>query len=220
MSRKSLQRLKQIAKPDDYDDTLSAGDIANSETNANDFADALNAIFSQLKRFIHGNHAGNWFDDPASVFGRDASLFSLLTKKLDGNAVSGQIDGTSPPAAGTFGRVFIVTTAGGAYSLKELWLDNGTSWEQIPIVDGYVITPTIDLLGGTDEYQGGYIYHWDQSTLQWISMGTSGGAVTALAKDYIAVGETLTIPLYYQHIVTTNITVDGEIEVIGTLAVL
>ncbi len=75
---KSLQRLKQVAKPDSFDDQKSAAIIAGSEISSADFAEMTEALLSQLKRIIHGNQSGNWFDDPASVFGGDASLFSLF----------------------------------------------------------------------------------------------------------------------------------------------
>lgn len=74
----SLQRLKQIAKPDSFDDQKSAAQIANSENNSVDLAEFAEALLSQFKRIIHGNQSGNWFDDPTSVFGGDASLFSLF----------------------------------------------------------------------------------------------------------------------------------------------
>lgn len=75
---KSLQRLRQIAKPDSFDDQRDSVDIANSEINSEDLGQFVEAFLSQIKRLIHGNESGNWFDDPASVFGGDASLFSFF----------------------------------------------------------------------------------------------------------------------------------------------
>jgi len=74
----SLQRLKQIAKPDEFDDQKTASEIANIESTSTDFKDFNHALLSQLKRIIHGNGIGNWHDDPASIHGGDASLFALF----------------------------------------------------------------------------------------------------------------------------------------------
>lgn len=75
---KSLQRLKQISKPDSFDDTKTATEIANSETNSEDLEQLFEAFFSQVKRIISGDETGNWHDDPVSVFGDNASLYALL----------------------------------------------------------------------------------------------------------------------------------------------
>jgi hypothetical protein len=75
----SLQRLIQIAKPNEFDDQKSASEISNIETSANNFADFVNGLISQLKRIIHGNQTGNWHDDPTTIYGDDASLYGLLT---------------------------------------------------------------------------------------------------------------------------------------------
>jgi len=85
--------------------------------------------------------------------------------------VTGQINGGSPPAAGTVGRVFIVTTAGGSYALKELYRDDGTQWVQITVTEGMRITVTDDLTGGTDEYDGDHIYVWDEDGGVWADVG-------------------------------------------------
>lgn len=74
----SLQRLDQTAKPDDFDDQKSASAIATSEVDSVDFGTFLEAMLSQIQRIIHGNEGGNWHDDPASVFGGDASLYGLF----------------------------------------------------------------------------------------------------------------------------------------------
>lgn len=76
----SLQRLDQIHKPDTFDDTKSAAAIATAETTSVDMADYHEFLISQMKRVIHGNQAGNWHDDPASVFGGDASLYGLFSQ--------------------------------------------------------------------------------------------------------------------------------------------
>jgi hypothetical protein len=66
---KSLQRLSQIAKPDSFDDQKTASEIANSETVSENLSQFFEALLSQIKRIIHGNDPGNWFDDPISLIG-------------------------------------------------------------------------------------------------------------------------------------------------------
>ena len=61
---RSLQRLKQIAKPDSFDDQKTPTEIENSEANSNDFEEFLDAVLSQLKRIIFGNLTGDWKTDP------------------------------------------------------------------------------------------------------------------------------------------------------------
>ena len=75
----SRQRLDAIAKPDSFDDQKTAADIANSEAASEDLGQFKEAMLSQIKRIIHGDDAGNWHDDIATVFGQDASLKSLLS---------------------------------------------------------------------------------------------------------------------------------------------
>ncbi len=65
----------QVAKSDLYDDERGTG--VALETGAQNLRDDLNALRSQFKRVIHGADAGKWYDDPATVFGGDASLHAL-----------------------------------------------------------------------------------------------------------------------------------------------
>jgi len=74
----SLQRLDSLAKPDSFDDQKTAAQVAASEGASADYAQFQEALLSQLKRIIHGDQAGNWYDDPASIHGADASLYGLL----------------------------------------------------------------------------------------------------------------------------------------------
>lgn len=80
---KQLQRLRQVKKPDSYDDQKSPSAINTSENDSVHLDDALDGILSQIKRIIHGSRAGNWHDDFISDFGDDASLYSLL-QMIDG----------------------------------------------------------------------------------------------------------------------------------------
>jgi len=67
MSTRTKSRLKSLRRPDTPDDTLSATQIADIETTAADFDAFLDAVLSQIKRMIHGNKAGDWFEDPTDV---------------------------------------------------------------------------------------------------------------------------------------------------------
>lgn len=115
--------------------------------------------------------------------------------------VSGQIDGTSPPAAGVQGRIFICTTAGGGFTLKGLYYDDGASWQAIVVTDGLTMVVTTDLTGGTDEYTGDHLYQWDATGATWIDLG-SAPALTKVVNfervtlDYTNVGNNtiITVP--------------------------
>lgn len=73
-----LIRHKQMAIPDDFDDTLDASEITNIVSTAENNDEFNNALLSQFKRFLHGNDSGNWNDDPVTEFGGDASLKALF----------------------------------------------------------------------------------------------------------------------------------------------
>lgn len=76
----SLQRIDQIRKPDNFDDTLSAATISTIESTSVDHADFWTGVLSQLKRFLHGNDSGNWHDSPTSAFAKDASMKALAAR--------------------------------------------------------------------------------------------------------------------------------------------
>ena len=63
----NLQRLDQIARPDDFDDQKTAAEIASSETSSEDFAQFQEYVLSQIKRIIHGDQTGKWYDDPTEA---------------------------------------------------------------------------------------------------------------------------------------------------------
>lgn len=77
---KSLQRLDQIAKPDNFDDQKSAAAIATSEATSTDYSEFQEFIISQIKRLIHGNKLGRWYSNPANWMGEDISLVGLFEK--------------------------------------------------------------------------------------------------------------------------------------------
>jgi len=96
-------------------------------------------------------------------------------EKRYGIAVTGQIDGGSPPAASSLGRIFICTTAGGAYTLNYLYRDTGAAWEEIVPVEGQVIGVTDALTGGTVEFSADHSYIWDLDNTEWDDLGPSAG---------------------------------------------
>jgi len=73
-----FKRFRQIAKPDNLDDSLTGAEVSGIEASSTDLSDFFTGILSQLKRIIYGDAAGNWHDDPVTVFGGDASLKSLF----------------------------------------------------------------------------------------------------------------------------------------------
>ena len=88
-----------------------------------------------------------------------------------GVKVTGQINGGSPPAAGSYGRIFICTTAGGAYTLKYLYFDTGSIWEEIVPIEAMTIGISDALTGGTDEYAADTAYIWDEDNTEWDKIG-------------------------------------------------
>lgn len=66
----------QVGQSDVYQDDLAPGSAL--ETSTASLRDDLNALRSIVRRIVHGVGAGNWFDDPASIFGGDASLKALF----------------------------------------------------------------------------------------------------------------------------------------------
>lgn len=130
----------------------------------------------------------------ASPVGDNDVVTKEYLETTSGLRVTGQINGGSPPAAGTAGRVFIVTTAGGSYALGELYRDNGTSWVQITVTEGMRISITDDLTGGTDEYTGDHIYLWDEDGSAWVDIGPAPSLsravrVERLTIDYADAGD-------------------------------
>lgn len=153
-------------------------------------------------------------DDDAYVIARGAHPVDdndLVTKYyLETRAdvrVTGQIDGGSPPAAGTAGRIFICTTAGGAYTLGYLYRDDGTQWVEIVPGEGLVIAVTDALTGGTDEYEADHLYIWDADNTEWDDLGpsptpTSTVKTARLSIVYTDTGANLVVNIPANAIVT------------------
>lgn len=118
----------------------------------------------------------------------------LVTKRyLDTRAsiaVTGQIDGGSPPAAGTAGRIYVVTTSGGTYSVNELYRDDGSAWVEITRTEGLRITVTDDLSGGTVEFLGDHVYVWDEDASEWDDIGPAPALTRAVRNERITIDYT------------------------------
>jgi len=109
----------------------------------------------------------------ATPVGDDDLATKAWVEKRYGISVVGQINGGSPPAASVLGQVFLCTTAGGAYTLKYLYRDTGSTWEEIVPVEGMVIGITDALTGGTDVYSADHAYIWDADNTEWDDLGPS-----------------------------------------------
>lgn len=84
----------------------------------------------------------------------------IVTDQLDGGAPSSPADGV----------VYIVTTAGGTYSLKELYRREAGAWVAVSLFDGLTISISSPLAGGTDSYTMGR-WMYDLDTTSWILVG-------------------------------------------------
>jgi hypothetical protein len=136
--------------------------------------DATGTAFARLK-------AGDPVDED------DVVTLRHLRTKAD-VIVTGQIDGSAPPAAGTLGRVFACTTTGGTYTVNRLYYDNGVEWEEIPPIEGLAMRTTDALTGGTVEFLADHVYIWDADGAQWVNVGpatlTLGGVVQKKTVDF------------------------------------
>ncbi len=77
---KSLQRPDSIAPPESLDDQRTAAQVAATETTAEDLDQFNDGVLSQVKRIIHGDGTGNWYDNPITVHGGDATLYALFNR--------------------------------------------------------------------------------------------------------------------------------------------
>ena len=145
--------------------------------------------------------ARNNADDAFAILRADHPIndHDVVTKRyLETRAdvrTSGQIDGGSPPAAGTQGRVFVCTTAGGTFNLNHLYYDTGGEWQVLPLDAGLTMAVTTALTGGTIEFEDDSKYIWDADTTVWKFIGSAGIAtgvqVASVDLDYTEVGPKL-----------------------------
>jgi hypothetical protein len=88
--------------------------------------------------------------------------------------------GGSIPSASPAGRVFVCTTTGAGYTVKNLYYANGSTWEEVVPSEGLSIAVTDDLSGGTLTFTADHSYLWDADGSTWIDLGPS--TATSLAK--------------------------------------
>lgn len=96
--------------------------------------------------------------------------------------INGQIDGGTPPSP-VDGLIYIVTTAGGAFALNEIYRREAGVFVLLPLVDGFVISVADPLIGGVDEYAMGR-YMYDLDTTSWIYIGPAA-AVSKIDSNEI-----------------------------------
>lgn len=87
--------------------------------------------------------------------------------------VTGQIDGTSPPAPGVKGTVYVCTIAGGVYQLNYLYRSDGSSWVELPLTEGLLIIVSDELTGGSIQFSADRIYLWDADGSVWVEIGSA-----------------------------------------------
>jgi hypothetical protein len=103
--------------------------------------------------------------------------------------ITGQINGGAPPAV-VEGAYYIVTTAGGAYALKSIYLGAGGVWSLVytaatmPIDQS--IVPSVALAAGTDTYAAETLYFWDSGTSAFVVDGSAAAAAAAAAAAHAA----------------------------------
>ena len=104
-----------------------------------------------------------------------------------GLTVTGQIDGSAPPDANANdGALFIVTTAGGSYALREIYVSRGGAWTALTLDDGLLVTVADDLTGGTISFVGGHAYVYDAESDAWVDNGKTtslAGTIRASQTD-------------------------------------
>ena len=118
-------------------------------------------------------------DHPVGL--NDVVTLQYLKTKGD-VVVTGQINGGAPPAAGTPGRVYVCTTTGGGYTVNELYLDNGATWESVGPDEGLSIAVTDALSGGAVEFMADHAYLWDDDGGAWVDIGPSGMVRTRIIQ--------------------------------------
>ena len=111
----------------------------------------------------------------------------VINTHSSGAVVADQINGGAPPAV-VNGQIRIVTTTGGAYTVKELWRGEGGNWVKLTLIDGQSMHVTQDLNGGTDTYIGEHLYLWDATGGVWVDNGpvSAYNRVTRNARTVLA----------------------------------
>ncbi len=159
---KSLVRLDQIRKARDPDDQLTAAEVASIETDAANHLDFLMGMLSQIKRIIHGDDTGKWYDNPVAVFGGSATLKALFSRDIR------QADCTVDEVIGDFVYVMGDPVA----DRDQVRKANPANYDKLPTV-GVVISKSAD----------------DKCLVQWLGetpalfTGLSTGEIYFLGAD-------------------------------------
>jgi hypothetical protein len=197
---KRLDQETQIARSDLYSDSLPTGPAL--QTGATDLRFDLNAIRTQIRRIIHGlGPGGAWTDDPASVFGTDASLKALLFAGGGGGAPGLHAETHEPMGADPVGVGHFVVPAAvevphlvctvGSYEAD--WADNSIAGMS-PVVGMVVgkLTSTLAIVA----YRGTVIGFTGLTPGADLFLGTSGGIIvpplpTAIGTVIQRIGQAL-----------------------------
>lgn len=78
MSPKTRLRYQKVWKAGVFDDQKTAAQITTSEATSVSQEDFQSYVLSQIKRIIHGNAVGRWFDDPTLVPSNIQILLNLV----------------------------------------------------------------------------------------------------------------------------------------------
>jgi hypothetical protein len=135
VAKQQFDQETQVGPSDSYVDNLPSG--STLQTDAENLRDDLNALRSQVRRIIHGLAlTGKWFDDPATVFGGDASLKALFGSL--GNAA------TVRSETGQFTVPFAVSVHNLVYITDSMAADkaDNTSKLTIPVAGIVIEKPT------------------------------------------------------------------------------
>jgi hypothetical protein len=87
--------------------------------------------------------------------------------------ISGQINGSSPPAV-VNGANYMCTTTGGVYTAGNYYYGNSGSWIAIIPQDGITVSVTTTLSGGTLTFTGDTLYEYDGNSTTWVNVGATG----------------------------------------------
>lgn len=94
--------------------------------------------------------------------------------------VTGQINGSSPPAV-VSGVTYLCTTTGGTYTAGRLYFGENAVWNEIIPQEGLTISVTDALTGGTLTFAADHRYLFDSDSGNWVDIGPAP-AETKLIK--------------------------------------
>lgn len=95
MNGQTRPKLSAVKKAETFDDQKTAVEIAEAEATATTQESFQHFILSQLKRLIHGNDPGRWFDDPVTGSAPLAVLSALVLGTRVNVTPVGALDGAN-----------------------------------------------------------------------------------------------------------------------------